>query len=258
MKKIRCLNGTQIKIIMVIFMVCDHIHQMFLSQGAPQWLTMVGRLVLPAFLFLVIEGWEHTRNQRKYMLRLLYGSLAVSILSAVITGFFPNNNVVLMNNIFSTFLVTCWYLWCIDRLKARKIVSGLLLMLVPLLTALPMIALGQLANKGGMSPEGIHALALISSALPNILGIEGGAGVVFLGVILYLLHGRQMLQGLTVAAFGAVLFVLSPHDIQWMMAFAAVPIFLYNGERGRGMKYFFYVFYPAHLYVLYLLAYFMK
>ena len=31
----------------------------------------------------------------------------------------------------------------------------------------------------------------------------------------------------------------------------ALPfILLYNGQRGRGMKYLFYIYYPAHVYIL--------
>ena len=40
---------------------------------------------------------------------------------------------------------------------------------------------------------------------------------------------------------------------QWMMILAAIPIVLYNGEKGRGMRNF-YIFYPAHIAILQLLV----
>ena len=41
---------------------------------------------------------------------------------------------------------------------------------------------------------------------------------------------------------------------EWMGAFAAVPMLLYNGQRGAGLKRLFYIFYPAHVYLLYALS----
>ena len=48
------------------------------------------------------------------------------------------------------------------------------------------------------------------------------------------------------------------HDYQWMMVFALPLLFLYNGELGRGgpiAKWFFYIFYPAHIWTLYFISY---
>lgn len=42
--------------------------------------------------------------------------------------------------------------------------------------------------------------------------------------------------------------------VQWMMALALPLMLRYNGERGRGWKPFFYVYYPAHTCLLFLLA----
>ena len=52
---------------------------------------------------------------------------------------------------------------------------------------------------------------------------------------------------------------LSIHDlmfkyIEWMELFAAPLMLCYNGQRGNGSKYLFYVFYPTHIYLLYALS----
>ena len=47
---------------------------------------------------------------------------------------------------------------------------------------------------------------------------------------------------------------LSGDTVQSLMALAAIPMILYNGERGKGMKNFFYIFYPAHIGLLYCIS----
>lgn len=44
-------------------------------------------------------------------------------------------------------------------------------------------------------------------------------------------------------------------NYQWMMVFSLPFILMYNGERGRSLKYFFYGFYPAHIWILYIIGY---
>ena len=57
---------------------------------------------------------------------------------------------------------------------------------------------------------------------------------------------------MAITAGCAVLTIMSIAEITSF--FALIPIALYNGKRGLKMKYFFYVFYPAHLLLLYLIA----
>ena len=57
------LNATTIKIIAIVLMVFDHIHQMWAFSGAPMWLNWLGRPVFPIFLFAMAESFHYTRNQ---------------------------------------------------------------------------------------------------------------------------------------------------------------------------------------------------
>ena len=52
-------NATNLKYLAVALMFLDQIYQMFGSMGAPIWLTMLGRLSFPIFLFLA-----HTEDRK--------------------------------------------------------------------------------------------------------------------------------------------------------------------------------------------------
>ena len=67
-KGIRCLDGTMLKIIAMISMVIDHVGDMIFPELL--WLRMIGRLAMPVFAFCITEGYIHTRNRKKYLLRM--------------------------------------------------------------------------------------------------------------------------------------------------------------------------------------------
>ena len=56
--KWQILNATTLKLIAVILMFLDHIHQMYAWKGAPLWLTMLGRPVFPIFFFIAAERYH--------------------------------------------------------------------------------------------------------------------------------------------------------------------------------------------------------
>ena len=104
------LNATTLKLIAATLMFIDHIHEMFSHVGAPIWLTMIGRLVFPMFLFAASESFHYTHSKKRYLLRLLIASWFMTTFTFVLQGILPNDNVALMNNAFSTFFVSGLYM----------------------------------------------------------------------------------------------------------------------------------------------------
>ena len=78
------LTAFQLKVLGITLMVGDHIHQMFVLQGAPMWLTMIGRIVAPIFLFLSAEGFHYTRNKLAYLRNLLVGFWIMSLIQQLL------------------------------------------------------------------------------------------------------------------------------------------------------------------------------
>jgi len=247
-------------------MVFDHIHQMWVPAGAPIWLKWLGRPVFPMFMFVMAESFHYTRSRKKFLWRLLLAAWFMVIFNLVLSTVLPNPNpnVVLMNGAFMTFFVAGLYMlfWdmLVDGIKTKnagKITGSVLLFFVPLLTAIPTLLIAGLAGK---IPFGLlRVLLVVGMMLPSIFYAEAGPIMVLLGLLFYILRKWRWAQIAALAAVTALELALElamggSISIQWIMIFAVIPIMLYNGEKGRGMKYFFYVFYPAHIYILYIIA----
>lgn len=74
-----------------------------------------------------------------------------------------------------------------------------------------------------------------------------------LGVAFYALRRHRAAQIAVLLGLSAVVTALGNPTQGWM-ALAALPIAAYSGARGRACKGFFYLYYPAHIVALYLLA----
>jgi len=250
------LDATQIKIIACVLMVMDHIKEMFGPLGAPWQLTMLGRPVFIMFMFLMAESFHYTSNRRRLLTRLFLGSFVMNIGNTLLGAFIlPNPEVILMNNAFSTFFLAVWYMlaWSLlvkgfKEKSVKSILLGLLVAILPILTTIPVL----FAVSSGVTNRIILQLLFI---VPNILMVEGGFAMIFFGLGLYILREHRLLQVLLLFALTAlVIYTKGIADVQWLMIFGAIPMLLYNGEKGRGLKDFFYIFYPAHIYILYIVA----
>ena len=264
------LSGFQLKYIALITMVFDHIQYSFDYTGKiPIWLTMIGRLAAPLFLFTVIEGFIHTRNRKKYFLKIYVLAILMGLIQFGFynflhplvrpDGFFPKN---MMLSSFAILLVA---LQGIAWIQEKKYLKGIPTLLFPLM--LPWLML-LLYLSGQDKPIFTLFINLLNyTVLPTHTSIsDGGTWLLLTGIAMYLCHKnlkKEVLAFVTVSLvwvlMGIVLSRPSFQDlmfryIEWMEIFAAPLMLCYNGQRGKGSKYLFYVFYPTHIYLLYALS----
>jgi hypothetical protein len=257
----RILSGTGVKIAGIVLMTADHLHQMFINQGAPDWLGWFGRPVAAMFLFLCAEGFFYTRNKRQYMLRLLAGSIFMNVMNQVLSVAMPMEHITLINNIFGTLFMAAFYMWIIDGIydgfkkkKPAQILGAAAGFILPFAVSLAALLALQYENRTAV---------LILLLIPNPILVEGGFVLVFMGVFFYLFRKYRFVQAALVLLVSALIWYSSRNEpgagnFQWLMVFAVIPILLYNGRRGKGGKYFFYAYYPAHIYALYCVAWFIR
>jgi hypothetical protein len=258
LRGLKRLTGSGLKFLGVLMMVFDHLHQMFFMFGVPDWFTWIGRLVAPIFLFMCAEGFHYTRNRARYMLLLFAGFEFMNAASDLLGTALRHEDVVLMNNIFGTLLLCTIYMWATDALRegirerqAGKASLAVLVLLAP--AAVGAAFHGLLAMPDFFENPFARQAVFLLRFIPNLATTEGGLFLVLLGLLFYIFRGKRLVQVAALVAFG-LLSLLTAGNVQWMMIFAAIPILLYNGERGKGSKYFFYIFYPAHIYIFYVIT----
>lgn len=118
---------------------------------------------------------------------------------------------------------------------------------------IPLVVAAGLSFNPAVPSGVIRVLAFVSMLLPNPLSVEGGFAMTALGVAFYALRRHRAAQIAVLLGLSAVVTALGNPTQGWM-ALAALPIAAYSGARGRACKGFFYLYYPAHIVALYLLA----
>ena len=125
----------QLKWLALVLMVFDHIHYFFEFTGkVPEWFSMLGRLSAPLFLFCLLEGFAHTRNRKKYFLRIYAIAVGMGALQYVFLSFVRRpDGFVPQNQMLATFSILLVILQGIEWCRQRQWLKGLCAVLLPLL-----------------------------------------------------------------------------------------------------------------------------
>lgn len=227
------LSGSTLKIIACVSMFIDHVFYVLMHTYAGYISSLdyasiqrfnrlyifgrnVGRIAFPIFCFLLVEGFFHTKNIKKYLIRLFIMALVSEhAFNLLYSGeHFCRDG----QNVFFTLFISLLTIWGIDTVlrsdRFNPTASSILIALIALAGCLSAYFL-----KSDYSYHGVMS-----------------------AVVFYFLHQSLLLACLG----GAVTFTWEP----WAIT-AVIPIFLYNGKRGLRTKYFFYLFYPLHIYIIY-------
>jgi hypothetical protein len=224
------LTNNQLKIIAMISMLIDHIGVQIFPNVLI--LRIIGRLAFPIFAYMIAEGCLHTKNKARYLL-IIFG---LGFICQLVFYFFMGS---LYQGILMTFSLSIICIYAIDYYLKNKNWKSLSLMLFTVI-----------------------GISFISVILPIILKktdfeFDYTALGILLPVAIY--FSKYKLLKLTFIAIISIL-LSSIYTSYQLYSLLALPLLLlYNGERGKyKLKYMFYIFYPAHLVIVYFLSFFLR
>ena len=166
--RIGSLSGSSLKVIAIVSMTIDHLGLYMLGGDDPasasvtyHLMRMVGRLAFPIFAFLLVEGYVHTHNIRRYIMNLLMAAI-ISDIPWMLLGGYDSHNVMF------TLLLGLMAVSFIDRFWRNRIVTLTVISLIGVTDRLLMA--GHLPDMcpvhlQGQTATGIHVRPAVPDGL---------------------------------------------------------------------------------------------
>ena len=246
------MNRNQLKYLAALAMLFDHLGYIFISIRTPFGLfcRIFGRLTAPIMCYFLAEGFHYTSSKKKYLLRLgIFALIAQPAYSMAFHGVWIGKDLSMLYTLFLSFLMLCAWEGLENPWLKWPAVLGL-------------IALCHFGDWTCVAPLWVLGFYLFR-------GQPKKQFAVFVLVVLgFTIEGLlNSWSALAPGGFAALPSLFSSGELaallryytNWRFNFVqlatllAIPLLLcYNGQKGRGgafNKWFFYVFYPAHLYL---------
>lgn len=211
-------------------MTFDHIGISILREFSS--FNLIGRLAFPIFAFQSTEGYVHTKNFKKYIIKLLIFACISQIPFMLFLSTFTND--IFSLNVLFTFILGLLAIYLYDKSSNKFL--GFLFVLI---------------------------LGIIAEFIKSDYGIYG----IFLMFVFYILKNKRILMILSsivlmILFYGSYMLKFPDLKIIYLlyMVFSCLSLLFigfYNNKEGPKAKYLFYIFYPLHLIVLYIISKFL-
>lgn len=231
-----CLSGNTLKIIAAVTMFIDHLGFVFFP--FEPICRIIGRVSFPIFAFFIAVGCKYTKNKLRYFLQMA----VLGVIFEVVCYFFAPTGIL---NIFITFALSMLVLFPLQNLKFLVIKRE---------------KLWKILLCGLLTVGGVAVCSVVCRYFPVNYGFWGCMVTVFAGLFMLpkgcensnLKFLDKLPFHLISTALGLIILSYSLGGIQKYCIFSLPILALYSGQRGKlNIKYFFYVFYPTHLVLLY-------
>lgn len=240
------LSAAALHILAMAFMLMDHLWATLLP--AQEWLTCVGRIAFPIFAFMAVEGYFHTHNLKKYLLRMLIFAVISEVPFDLMYGgtwFYPVHQ-----NVIWTLMMGLAGIHLMETVRKKKSTFVYIL---------------------------VSAIVVILGGLLGTLSMVDYYGIGVLTVfIFYFFRGRKWwcllgqllaLYWVNVELLGGLMYPIRLFGMEFELCqqglalLALLPIWLYRGRQGyhsKPFQYFCYAFYPMHMLVIVLVLNFIN
>ena len=253
------MTSNKLKIVAVIFMLIDHFAYYFYYAMPSEVYTLgriLGRMSMPIFVYLLVQGYFNTKNIKKYKIRLLISAIITQILILIMKyinikyfSYYTTNVYEVLNILFSMYL-SIILICLIDRkiIYANTFISSICDKLIRLFI---MVFIVILYVK--LQLDYLYFLPILAISFYIIERLreffEWEISNIKYKIILCIVAGILLLISYKIL-----------NIISLFSVFALIFIILYNGERGKKgvfLKYIFYLFFPLQHITLYFLAMFL-
>jgi len=216
------MSSFVLKIIAIVTMFIDHIG--YAIFGKLSFFNYIGRIAFPIFAFQISEGYIHTKNFKKYFLRLFIFAI-VSQIPFMLFGKIISLDFTL--NIFFTLLLGLTSIYIYDKSKYK------------IIAIIPAILIG-LISQFTHCDYGFYGVAIIfmfyvfkTDIIKSSIAFMLATSIKYtIPILKYGFH--NVFLYLLICTFLPIIFIS-----------------LYNGKKGKDIKYLLYLFYPLHLLLIY-------